>query len=186
VDLRVIAECLETPVDEVRAFNPELRRLATPASQSYSLRVPEGRGPQLAECLDAVPAEKRVQFRTHVVARGQTLYAVAKKYGIRTQDLADANGISTKMTLSTGTELIIPIEPRPATTPTRSASTTVARASNEMLAGRTRLNYRIQPGDTLGTIATEYGTTVRELQSWNRLRSTRIAAGNLLTIYKKN
>ncbi len=186
VDLRVVAECLATPIDDVRALNPELRRLATPATESYSLRVPEGRGLQLSECLGAVPPEKRVQFRTHVVARGQSLYSVAKKYGIRTQDLADANGISTKKTLSTGTELIIPIEPRPATIATRSAATTRARASLAIAAGRTAFSYRIRPGDTLGTIANEYGTTVRELQSWNRLRSTRIAAGNLLTIYRKN
>ena len=186
VDLRFVAECLATPIDEVRTFNPELRRLATPATESYSLRVPEGRGPQLSECLGAVPPGKRVQFRTHVVARGQSLYSVAKRYGVRTQDLADANGLSTKKTLSTGTELIIPIEPKPATAPTRSAATTVARASNKIATGRTPFSYRIRPGDTLGTIASEHGTTVRELQFWNRLRSTRIAAGNLLTIYKKN
>ncbi len=186
VDLRVIAECLETPLDDVRAFNPELRRLATPATESYRLRVPEGRAAQLSECLGGLPAEKRVQFRTHIVARGQTLSSVAKKYAIRTQDLADANGISTKKALSTGTQLIIPIEPRPASTATRTAATTLTRASNASATDRTPLRYRIRPGDTLGTIASEYGTTVRELQSWNRLRSTRIAAGSLLTIYRKN
>jgi len=47
---------------------------------------------------------------------------------------------------------------------------------------RVRLSYRIRPGDTLGTIAERYGTTVRELQSWNGLRSTRITARRTLTI----
>src|SRR5262245_5462335 len=70
VDLRIVAECLETPLDEVRALNPELRRLATPARADYPLRVPEGRAAALDTCLGAVPPEKRVQFRTHVVARG--------------------------------------------------------------------------------------------------------------------
>lgn len=183
VDLRVIAECVETPLDDVRSLNPELKRLATPAGVSYALRVPQGRGGQLSQCLAAVPAEKRVQFRTHVVVRGQTLYSVAKKYGIRSQDLADANGLSVRRTLSTGTELIIPIEPRAAVAASRPASAGVTRASNEIPSSRTRLSYRIRPGDTLGSIATQYGITVRELQSWNRLRSSRIAAGGLLTIY---
>lgn len=186
VDLRVIAECVDTPFDDVRAINPELRRLVTPASEDYRIRVPVGHGSQLSECLAAVPAAKRVQFRNHVVTRGQTLSSIAKRYGMRTQDLADANGISTRNTLATGAQLIIPIEPRPAAGATRTAATTLARASNEIASGGTRLSYRIRPGDTLGTIASVYGTTVRELQSWNRLRSTRIAAGRLLTIYKKN
>jgi peptidoglycan lytic transglycosylase D len=182
VDLRVIAECVEKPLDDVRTLNPELRRLATPAGEGYSLRVPQGHGEQLAQCLGALPAEKRVQFRTHVVARGQSLYLVARKYGISTQDLAAANGISTRKVLAIGTELIIPIEPRTAAV-SRPAAGSVTRASNEVVGSRTRLSYRIRPGDTLGSIASQYGTTVRELQSWNRLHSTRIAAGGLLTIY---
>jgi membrane-bound lytic murein transglycosylase D len=186
-DLRVIAECLETPIDDVRALNPELRRLATPAAQSYSLRVPEGKGEALSQCLASVPAEKRVQFRTHVVARGQTLYSVAKKYGIRTQDLADANGLSVRNTLATGAELMIPIEPRSAAVVARPAGTpasgTAELASNS--ASRVRISYRIRAGDTLGSIATQYRTTVREIQSWNGLRTTRIAIGDLLTIYTR-
>jgi membrane-bound lytic murein transglycosylase D len=46
-----------------------------------------------------------------------------------------------------------------------------------------RVSYRIKPGDTLGTIASQYGTTVRDLEVWNGLRSTRIAAGEVLTIF---
>jgi membrane-bound lytic murein transglycosylase D len=188
VDLRLIAECLEAPVDDVRALNPELRRLATPATARYSLRVPEGKGAALTSCLGSVPADKRVQFRTHVVARGQTLYSVAKKYGIRTQDLADANGLSGRKTLSVGTELIIPIEPKATAaaarrTPVTPAATTAELASSA--SGRVRISYRVRPGDTLGAIATQYGTTVHEIQSWNRLRGSSIAAGGTLTIYTR-
>src|SRR5512136_677291 len=41
-DLRVIAECAGEPVEEIRALNPELRRLATPADRAFALRVPAG------------------------------------------------------------------------------------------------------------------------------------------------
>jgi membrane-bound lytic murein transglycosylase D len=187
VDLRIVAECLETPVDDVRALNPELRRLATPARPSYPLRVPEGRAGALSECLGKVPAEKRVQFRTHVVARGQTFYTIAKKYGIRSQDLADANALSVKRSLSIGQELIIPIEPRTAAVRTASSSsaTVVSASLQPPASSRVRVTYRIRPGDTLGAIAERYGTTVRELQSWNGLRGTRITAGRLLTIFAR-
>ena len=46
-----------------------------------------------------------------------------------------------------------------------------------------KIAYRVKPGDTLGAIASEYGTTVRDIQSWNGLHDTRIAAGHLLTIF---
>ena len=44
------------------------------------------------------------------------------------------------------------------------------------------MRYRIRPGDTLGSIAAQYGTTVRDIQASNRLRGSRIAVGDVLTI----
>ena len=39
--------------------------------------------------------------------------------------------------------------------------------------------------DTLGTIATKYRTTVQQLKVWNRMRGTRLAAGDMLTLYAR-
>jgi membrane-bound lytic murein transglycosylase D len=183
VDLRIVAECLETPLDDVRSLNPELRRMATPASAGYPLRVPEGKAGVLGECLGKVPEAKRVQFRTHVVAKGQSFYTIARKYGLRSQELAEANGLPLKRPLSIGQELIIPVEPRTASA--RTGAPAVVTAALPSASSRTRLSYRIRPGDTLGTIAERYGTTVSELQSWNGLRSTRITAGRTLTIFAR-
>lgn len=182
IDLRVLAECGDTSLEQLRLLNPELRRLATPAGRAYDLRVPVGRGSSLVECLASVPTEKRVQFRTHVVTRGQSLYSIARRYGIRSADIASANGLSSRQALAVGKELIIPIEPRAAAA---SSAPAASRASlSDPSSRRTvRIQYRIKPGDTLGAIAAQHGTTVRELQSWNRLRGTRIAAGDVLTIY---
>jgi membrane-bound lytic murein transglycosylase D len=46
-----------------------------------------------------------------------------------------------------------------------------------------KIRYRIRPGDTLAAIAEKHGTTIRQLQAWNALSSSRIAAGALITIY---
>jgi membrane-bound lytic murein transglycosylase D len=186
VDLRVIAECIETPVETIRGLNPQLRRLATPAARTFDLRVPPGTAEAVAGCLRDLPADKRVHFRTHVVARGQTLSSIASRYGARTRDIAEANGLPLNRRLSIGTELMIPIEPGAATASVRRASTP-PRAAAPRLPEATpvgvRIAYRIKPGDTLSQIASQYGTTVQQLKSWNGLRTTRIAAGNVLTIY---
>ena len=47
----------------------------------------------------------------------------------------------------------------------------------------TAIRHRVRAGDTLAGIASRYKTTVRDLMSWNGLRGTRLATGNLLTIY---
>jgi membrane-bound lytic murein transglycosylase D len=186
-DLRVVSECAGTTLEAMQSLNPVLRRMATPANTTFQLKVPEGSGPRLTDCLAALPADKRVHFRTHVVARGQTLYTIAAKYGARTRDIADANGLRLTRRLAVGTELIIPIDPRTTAANVRRASKPTATASAAPAAsgegGAVRISYRIKPGDTLASIASQYGTTVRELQSWNRLRGSRIAAGDRLTIY---
>lgn len=186
VDLRVIAECAGTTLEEVQLLNPELRRLATPANATFPLKVPEGLAAELAECLAAIPAEKRVHFRTHVVARGQTLSTIAARYGARTRDIADANGISLTRRLSVGAELIIPVDPRATAAPVRRGVAQPQPAPPLSSQGESvRITYRIKPGDTLAGIASQYRTTVRALQSWNGLRGTRIAAGDRLTIYTR-
>jgi peptidoglycan lytic transglycosylase D len=182
VDLRVIAECAGTSLDQVRSLNPELRRLSTPAGRTYEIDVPAGSGSALQHCLFSLPPERRVQFRTHVVARGQSLYTIARRYGIRTADVASANGISLRKALAVGTELIIPI---PAESPSARAASNVRGRGQPTAssAGPTRISYRVRRGDTLGSIASQYGITVKDIQTWNRLNGTVIVAGNTLTLY---
>jgi peptidoglycan lytic transglycosylase D len=182
VDLRVIAECAGTSLDQVRALNPELRRLSTPAGRTYEIDVPEGSGAALASCLSSLPPEKRVRFRTHVVARGQSLYTIARRYGVRTADVASANGLSPRKALAVGTELIIPI---PAEGP-GARPVSVARSRPEGADGASRparISYRVRRGDTLGSIASQYGITVKDIQTWNGLNGTVIVAGNTLTLF---
>ena len=169
VDLRVIAECAGTGVSTVQSLNPELRRLATPANRTFKVKVPPGRGEELASCLETLPAEKRVAFRTHVVGRGQNLTSIAKRYGAKPAEIASANGLGSGKHLAKGTELIIPVK---------------AGAARDLAAGtRTAVQHRIRSGDTLHAIAQRYNTTVADLMSWNNLTGTLLAAGNTLTIY---
>ncbi len=113
IDLRVIAECAGEPVEGIRALNPELRRLATPADRTFALRVPPGRAETVATCVAELPLEKRVSFRKHVVRRGQTLSGIARANGVAARDVAEANGLALQSRLRPGTELIVPIPARP-------------------------------------------------------------------------
>lgn len=187
VDLRLIAECTGTEVGEIQRLNPQLRRLATPAHRTFDVKVPVGAGQALHECLERTPLDERVSFRTHVVGRGETLSAIARRYGTRTTAIAEANGLKSKR-VRRGMQLIIPIDPRTALARPQPAETGGLTRQNPRagLSGPVRVSYRIQPGDTLSAIASKYDTTVQDLKAWNRgLRGTRIAAGNTLTVYTR-
>jgi membrane-bound lytic murein transglycosylase D len=191
IDLRVIAECVDTPVEDIQSLNPVLRRLATPASRTFDLRVPHGKGGALLDCIASLPPEKRVRFRTYVVGRGQTLASIARANGVKAKDIADANNLSPNRRLKPGTDLIIPVPPtaptgrRAAREAAPAAPPRATQPSAPAVAGDTqgRVRYRIKPGDTLTGIAAEYGVTVSDLRSWNKLRGSVIAAGSTLTIY---
>jgi membrane-bound lytic murein transglycosylase D len=62
------------------------------------------------------------------------------------------------------------------------ARSTRARRST---VGSGALSYhKIRNGETLGSIARNYGVTVRQLQDWNGMSNTRITAGKRLKIYR--
>jgi membrane-bound lytic murein transglycosylase D len=187
MDLRLIAECASTPLQEIQALNPELRRLATPAGRTFSVKVPTGSGATTGECLANIPPDKRVAFRTHTVSKGQTLSALAKRYGSTPRAIAEANGLSAGKALARGAELIIPIDPtmsRPAASATRTAE--AAPASTAPATDRAvRISYKVKAGDTLTAIATRYRTTVARLKAWNRLPDSRLAVGDTLTLYTR-
>ena len=63
--------------------------------------------------------------------------------------------------------------------------TPATRKTTSAVAGKRNLTYyTIKSGDTLSTIARKYGVTIKDIQRWNGMSSTKIAAGKRLKIYK--
>lgn len=97
----------------------------------------------------------------HVVARGDTLYAIARRYGARIERIVEANAIADPDVLVVGQALAIPEEPAPAVP----------------------LRYVVRPGDTLYAIAGLLSTTVRAIAEANAiLDPNRIGVGQELVI----
>jgi membrane-bound lytic murein transglycosylase D len=105
----------------------------------------------------------------HVVRTGDTLYGVARRYGVTIPALAAANGMSSKSHLTAGERLAIP------------ARAGVDRAS---ASESTRMTYKVRSGDTLSEIADKFNVSVNQLMSWNRMRqATSLRAGQKLVVY---
>ena len=202
VDLRRVAEWTGTPIDEIEALNPELRRWTTPVrTPAYEVKVPVGSGDAFRSRLAEVAPETLAAFQWHSVKRGETLLSISRKLGVKQSDLAEANYLSVRARVSPGQQLIIPREPttllaakidNPAPEPQIAESRLVIaqRASVSPSPAGTaaeaqRFTYRVKRGDTLFSIARLYNTTVDALKSWNTrtIRGNRINIGDRLTIF---
>jgi len=95
----------------------------------------------------------------HTVSRGESLWTIARLYGLTETELRAANGISGSR-IFVGQALEIP---------------------TTMDVGDT-IPYRVQRGDSLWIIASRVGTTVDEIRRVNGMGSTRIYEGQLLDI----
>ncbi|HWJ04676.1 MAG TPA: LysM peptidoglycan-binding domain-containing protein [Steroidobacteraceae bacterium] len=107
--------------------------------------------------------------RVHVVKSGDTLWGVARRYGVTVPTLASANGLSNQAGLVPGARLEIP-----------GAGGSRAAASGD----GAMTTYKVRRGDTLSEIADRFNVTVREIMTWNRLRqSSSLRTGQRLVLY---
>jgi membrane-bound lytic murein transglycosylase D len=199
VDLRRVAEWAGASIQTIQSLNPELRRWTTPLrADGYELRVPAGSGELLVARLEQSAPDERASLNWYTVRRGETLAAVAQKLNVSRADLAEANYISANARVSPGQRLMIPRAPgvlmaarpdRPVpVTESRRAvrgDDSVSNAPSAQRSENTRLIYEVKQGDTLSSIARLFQTTVASLRLWNQLSSTRINAGDRLTIFTK-
>jgi LysM repeat protein len=96
---------------------------------------------------------------TYIVKKGDTLYSVAKKYGVTVKALMEENHLN-KETIFTGQTLIVPTHYHQAGEGT----------------------YTVEPGDTLWNIAMRYGVSLKELKDTNHLKENMVLIGQRLTI----
>jgi len=191
-DLRVIAEALGMPVDQLREMNPHVLRWTTPPDDpEFELVVPKGYTEKFAEKVVAMPDKDRILFRYHVVKKGDTLSVIARKYGVSVPDLTQANKISVKTSLRVGQELLVPMSgarmPPPSGTAVASNVAAPSTPPSPRAAAQTTPQanpavYRVKRGDTLFSIATKFNVTVNDLKKWNKLTSTRLDVGQRLSL----
>ena len=189
IDLGVISEWAGVPVEQLRDLNPELRRATTPLGRN-DLKVPVGTAATIeARLATADPSVfARSQFQWHTVKRGESLSSIARQAGVRTANLASANGIVMGTPVQVGQQLMIPRATATASSTlgahrsvvaTANAATSVPSASGS---GDPSTVYRVKRGDTLYSIARQFDTTVDTLRHLNQLSTDVIVVGDKLTV----
>jgi LysM repeat protein len=103
------------------------------------------------------PKPGRGRQVVHVVRPGDTVWEVARRYGVPTEAVLAANKLDAAAAIRPGRKLVLP-----GATPRRRSTTVVER---------TRAHV-VRPGETVTTIARRYGVSVTSVLRRNGLRST--------------
>ena len=171
VDLRLVAECVDTTVDKLQELNPSLLRMTTPREGSFELKVPLGTAARLEQVISSVPPDMRVWWRYHRVLPGETLSEIAEKYGTSVSSIREANDLNSEDVWAED-RLIIPV------TPGRSAD------REGIVYSKTATRYKVRRGDTLSSVAEDFGVPPEKLRSWNRMKGSALVAGRTMRIYR--
>src|SRR2546425_3245392 len=167
--LRLIADATDTSVDYIEGLNPELKRDTTPRGESYQIRVPAGKGKQLASVLKRIPGDRLDSARIISVVPGEELQSVANRTGVSVATLQTLNsGVDLKGT----NKLVVPNSSVKLTSWRRSPGANDAGNASAL----TKL--RARKGDTIAKIATARKLSADELARLNGIGpNTELQAG---------
>jgi len=170
--LETIALCAGISLAIIKDLNPHLLSSSTPPDGPYPVRLPEDARLPLETCLlSARPQRKQegVFFLTHRVKKGETLYSLAKRYGVSVEELKKSNGISDVRGLKIGQEVRIPRRP--------SEFVQLQRPKTCK-----KVFHVVKHGETLWRIAKTYRVSVEELKRWNNLKQDAIRPNEKLLV----
>jgi membrane-bound lytic murein transglycosylase D len=170
VDLRLVAECVDSNVDELQDLNPSLLRMITPKGR-YDLHLPPGTSETFQTAIATIPPDMRVWWRLHKTEGGESLMAVARKYHTTAHTIAEANRLDAGAELEAGTRLVIPVAPGRRTagdTQTYSKRLTV---------------YHVHENDTVQTVSDNLGIAPTVIRRWNHLKGDSLKGRKVLYVH---
>jgi membrane-bound lytic murein transglycosylase D len=169
IDLRLVADCVETTPAELQQLNPSLLRLSTPKEGIFELHLPAGTKQQYQTAIVAIPAGMRLWWRYPTVHSGDTIASLARTYRTTPKSIEEANHLD-GTELPSDAKLIIPV------TPGRHVIDTATYA-------RRITRYKVRKGDTVETVAENFGVSAQMLRRWNGLRGDSLHGRTVLALH---
>lgn len=107
----------------------------------------------------------------HIVAEKETMYSIAKLYGLTVDELRKLNGL-TDTSLSLGQELVVK----------KSGVVSEPAKTNATPAQNTKGLHTVVAKETLFSISKQYGVSVDQLKEWNGLSTNELKLGQTLVV----
>jgi membrane-bound lytic murein transglycosylase D len=188
VRLATLERVLEVDREHLRVLNPGWRPTIYDGSRlvprGYRLRLPADTTEKWTPDLLAarLPANElyagQVTPRTHRVRKGESMSAIAQRYGMSASQLAELNGLSTNANLRIGRHLQLPEQlPRTLSGAAPSARVAATESAASSPANATAASapvgdfYVVRRGDSLQAIAARVSVPEAQLLRMNSLRN---------------
>ena len=112
----------------------------------------------------------------HLVAAGETLYAISRKYNVSVTDLLEINDLSIDESIKIGQKIYLK-DPF--------AEEKLREANKEIKKTETFITYIVKKGDTMYSISRKYKVEVDDILSWNNKDQYNLIVGEQLKILVK-
>jgi membrane-bound lytic murein transglycosylase D len=170
VDLRLVAECVGSTPSELQELNPSLLRLTTPRAGKFELHLPVGTKDDYETAIASIPADMRLWWRYHTVHPGDTLASLARNYHTTAKSIASANHLE-GTELEADAKLVIPVAP--GKHPMSDTATYARRITR----------YHVHAGDTVETVADNFGISPQMLRRWNGIHGDSLHGRRVLALH---
>jgi LysM repeat protein len=163
--LPLTVEVVENPLRKVIAEKLEAMEEIEKIEEIEAIEVcevPPGITQDVLE--DPGPQEPQIVHGKYIVVKGDVLSRIAKKFGLKTKELAKINDFKGKSTICVGQKLTVPFE-------------------QKMIDAIAAAEYKVEEGDTLISIAKKFNLEPKEVVKFNNIKSnTAVRAGKLIKL----
>ena len=170
VDLRLVAECVNSTPSELQDLNPGLLRMTTPRVGKFELHLPAGTKDDYQTAIASIPPDMRLWWRYHTVKSGETLASLARTFHTTVKAISDTNHLEDRE-LDPESKLVIPVAPGK------------HPASDNATYARRITRYHVHHGDTVETVADNFGIAPLQLRRWNGLKGNSLAGRKVLLLH---
>ena len=186
INLDAIAKCLNTDINLVKAYNPELIKQSTPLDiPSYKLKIPKGAFNDFAGKFSILTDEEKRPWITYEVGKRETISSIASKFKISEEDIISVNEFSnSRAKLKRGAELRLPVTVEQYNL----AMNTQSINSEYPLDGSSDVFHIVKKGESLFSISRKYGISLIELKTLNNYEEKKetVTLGQQLIIAHKS
>jgi len=175
IDVALAAEIADLSVETLYELNPGINRWATDPDGPHRLLVPVADAAGFSAALASLDASEQVRWTRHRISRGETLSEIAETYATTPDVLREINGIAGNI-IRAGDHLMVPHATAAASRYSLSVDARTSRQQNRERDG-SRIDYTVEPGDSLWSIAQRFGVGTQSLASWNAM-----APGDVLSV----
>ena len=181
IDVRLAAKLAEMSVEEFVALNPGFSRPVIRAEMTPRIVLPADRVDVFHENLTKYDDKSLVSWETYQPKKGDTLEAIAKKFGVGLAQLKEVNGITPR---ARGMPALMVVPTGSSIGGARDQGRLpIMYAPPIPVAGPRTFVHTVKVGETLPGIAGRYQVSVDELRRWNKIG--RLAAGQRLVVQTK-